>query len=355
MKIFVDWLRRRLSDPQIAVLIGFLAVGAILVFWIGKILTPIFAALIIAYLLEGLVGCLQGRGVPRKAAVWLVFLPFLVLGMAGVLILVPLLYRQIVQLVQTLPSIIAWGKEQLTALPEHYPDLVSMEQITQLMNSLQVRLGEHSEKIITLSLASLWILVDFVIYLILVPLMVFFMLMDKERILNWCSRFLPAENRLVQSVWEDLDRQIGNYVRGKFIEIIIVWGGTSVTFTLLGLQAPVLFGFFVGLSVLIPYVGAAVMTFPIAIMAYFQWEFSAQFIYVMLAYGLIQLIDGNILATFLFSEVVNLHPLSIIVAVVVCGGLWGFWGVFFAIPLATLIQAILHAWPGGEGVAAEKS
>ncbi len=343
-----------MAEPQVAVLVGSLFVMAVLVFWIGHILAPIFASVVIAYLLEGLVRNLERRSVPRKYAVWLVYFPFLIFFFACLLLILPLLYRQIVQLVQQLPTIISWGKEELMALPERYPDLVSMEQVVQFTNSLQSRLAEYSDTIISYSLASLRGAASFVVYLVIVPLMVFFMLKDKDLIIGWLSRFLPSDNSLVVAVWRDVDRQIGNYIRGKFIEIIIVWGGSSVVFTVMGLQAPVLFGFFVGLSVLIPYIGAAVMTFPIAVMAYFQWEFSADFVYLMIAYGVIQLIDGNILATFLFSEVVNLHPLAILVAIVVCGGLWGFWGVFFAIPLATMIEAVIQAWPSEEDGAKEK-
>ena len=67
--------------------------------------------------------------------------------------------------------------------------------------------------------------------------------------------------------------------------------------------------------------------------------------WVMIAYGIIQALDGNVLVPILFSEAVNLHPVAIIVAVLVFGGFWGLWGVFFAIPLATLVKAILSAWP----------
>ncbi len=95
----------------------------------------------------------------------------------------------------------------------------------------------------------------------------------------------------------------------------------------------------------IPFVGAAVVTLPVAMVAYFQWGWSSEFIYLMLAYTAIQALDGNVLVPLLFSEAVNLHPVAIILAVLVFGGLWGFWGVFFAIPLATLVKAILYAWP----------
>ena len=100
-----------------------------------------------------------------------------------------------------------------------------------------------------------------------------------------------------------------------------------------------------GLSVLIPYIGAALVTVPVALIAFFQWGISSDFMYLMIAYGVIQALDGNVLVPLLFSEAVNLHPVSIIVAVLVFGSLWGFWGVFFAIPLATLVKAVVTAWP----------
>ena len=101
----------------------------------------------------------------------------------------------------------------------------------------------------------------------------------------------------------------------------------------------------VGLSVIIPYVGAAVITLPVMFIAYVQWGISGEFAYVMIAYSVIQFLDGNILVTLLFSEVVNLHPVAIIAAVLFFGGIWGIWGVFFAIPLATLVNAVINAWP----------
>jgi putative permease len=81
------------------------------------------------------------------------------------------------------------------------------------------------------------------------------------------------------------------------------------------------------------------------LVGYMQWGFSNDFFWLFGAYGVIQFVDGNILVPLLFSEVVNLHPVFIIVAVLLFGGIWGFWGVFFAIPLATLVKAVFNAWP----------
>ncbi len=118
-----------------------------------------------------------------------------------------------------------------------------------------------------------------------------------------------------------------------------------VTFAVLELRYSVLLAVAVGFSVLIPYIGAAVVTVPVAIVALFQWGVTPEFYYLLIAYGIIQALDGNVLVPVLFSEAVNLHPVAIIVAVLVFGGLWGFWGVFFAIPLATLVKAVWKALP----------
>jgi putative permease len=183
------------------------------------------------------------------------------------------------------------------------------------------------------------------VYALLIALLVFFFLKDKALIGHWVGRYLPRDRGLVQEVWHEMDLQIGNYVRGKILEIIIVGVSSWIVFALMGLNYAILLGLLVGLSVLVPYVGATLVTIPVAITAFFQWGWSTEFFYLLLAYGIIQAIDGNVLVPLLFSEAVNLHPVAIIVAIIVFGGFWGFWGVFFAIPLATLVKAVLNAWP----------
>ena len=126
---------------------------------------------------------------------------------------------------------------------------------------------------------------------------------------------------------------------------MIVGGVSYVTFAILDLRYSALLAVAVGFSVLIPYIGAAAVTVPVAIVGLFQWGLEPQFYWLLLAYGIIQALDGNVLVPVLFSEAVNLHPVAIIVAVLVFGGLWGFWGVFFAIPLATLVKAVWNALP----------
>ncbi len=339
-----SWYKKYFSDPQAVVLTLILVVGFTVVLTMGKMLTPVLAAVVIAYLLEGIVRKLEQREVPRLTAVILVFIAFFIFVIFLVFGVVPLLSVQVTSFIKELPQVLSVARETLMQLPEHY-GYISEKQVQDMADTLDREIASSGQQILTFSLASIPGLITLLVYLILVPLLVFFFLKDKAVILSWFSSFLPRERSLASRVWHDMDLQLGNYVRGKFWEILIVGSVTYVAFAILDLKYAILLAALVGVSVLVPYIGAAVVTVPVAIVAYFQFGWGTDFAIVLIVYGIIQALDGNVLVPLLFSEVVNLHPIAIIVSVLVFGGLWGFWGVFFAIPLATLVNAVLHAWP----------
>ena len=345
MELVTSWFRRTFSNPQVVILAIFIVAGLALVIGFGRMLAPVIAALVIAYLLEAIVIRLQNWKVPRLLAVLCVFLMFLAVLLFLLFGMGPILSRQLTQLVQQIPSYINQGQEYLKQLPENYPQYFTTGQIEEIINNLGGELAQMGQEILTWSLASVLGVVSLLIFLILVPILVFFFLKDKAQLVDWVTSYLPRDRDLVTSVWREVDGQIGNYIRGKALEILIVGSVTYVTFSLMGLQYSALLGTVVGLSVLIPYIGAAVVTLPVAIVALFQFGWGWDFASIVIAYAIIQALDGNVLVPLLFSEVVDLHPVAIIVAVLVFGGLWGFWGVFFAIPLATVVNAILRAWP----------
>ena len=339
------WFERHFSDPQAIGLAAVLIGGFAIIYLAGEMLAPVFASIVIAYLLEGLAGLRERNRVPRFAAVVVVFVAFMAALIFVMFGLLPLLSRQATQLLQQLPSMIGSGQDLLLALPHKYPELFSEQQVIDLISQIRAEALRIGQQIVEATVSSVLGILTLLVYLILMPLMVFFFLKDKTDIVTWMKHFLPADRHLTSQVWAEVNMQIGNYVRGKVIEIMIVWIVTYLTFALMGLQFAMLLGVLVGLSVVIPYVGAVTVTFPVAVIGYFQWGFTSDFAYIMAAYAIIQALDGNVLVPLLFSEVVNLHPIAIITAVLVFGGLWGFWGVFFAIPLATLVQAVLKAWP----------
>lgn len=340
---FRSWLDRVFSDRQVLMLAILLVLACVLIVLLSDILMPVFAAGVISYLLDGIIGLLAKLKVPRILALLIVFGLFMALVTVIMLALIPLLYQQSIQLVEQFPQLFNRAQEAITKLPELYPHLVSTEQIDELLSAARTQTFTYTQDILSMSAASLIGLISMVVYLVLVPLLVFFFLKDKDRILRWMMYYLPGDRRLVRQVWRQVDKQIGNYIRGKFLELALLGIASFISFYLLGLNYSLLLAVAMGLSVLIPYVGATVVTIPVVIVAYLQWGFETQFWYVMIAYTIVQVIDGTILVPVLFSEVVDLHPVAIIVAILFFGGLWGFWGVFFAIPLAILIQAVLSA------------
>lgn len=338
-----DWYHRNFSDPQVVILALLLIAGVVVVMTFGQMLAPVFASVVVAYLLEGLVGRLQRFGIPRLIAVMAVFSAFMAVLLVLFFGITPMITRQLGQALAELPEYIRQIQAVVAELPERYPQIVGEEQVNDILGKIGEDVRKYGGAVVSPS--GLMYLFGLVIFLVLMPILVFFFLKDKELILAWFRRYLPRNRGLAMRVWTEVDIQIGNYVRGKVLEILIVWIVTYVTFALLGVPFTMLISMLVGFSVLIPYIGAAVVTIPVAIVAFIQFGFTMEFAWVMIAYGIIQILDGNVLVPVLFSEVVSLHPVAIIVAVLVFGGIWGFWGVFFAIPLATLVNAVLRAWP----------
>ena len=348
MHIFQQWYRKYLTDPQVIILAMLLVAGTVAVILFGDILLPVLASIVIAYMLEGLVGFFQRKRLPRMVAVLAVFLCFVAFLVLVFFWLLPNLSVQVAEAVKEFPSMLAKAQKQLLRLPERYPEFITEEQLLEVLKVLQNGLARVGEKFLSYSMASVRGLITFLVYLILMPLMVFFFLKDKEKMMSWVTSFLPENRALSTQVWQEVDQQIGNYMRGKFWEILIIWGVSWITFTFLKLKFAMLIGLLVGLSVIVPYVGVTVTTIPVGLVGFFQWGPSQEVVYLLIAYGVIQLLDGNLLAPLLLSEVVNIHPVGIITAVLFFGGIWGFWGVFFAIPLATLVLAVLKAWPRKE-------
>ncbi len=344
LDLFNRWFQRHFSDPQVIFLVVFLLLSFTIVIAFNDTLAPVFASIVIAYLLEGIVVLFNKLIKHRLIAVLLVFIGFMAVLMITLFVITPLLWGQITDLIRDTPKYIEQGRQLLLQLPSNYT-FISPEVVLDVIASIQSEVTSMGKDVLTFSLNSIQSSITIMIYLVLAPLLVFFFLKDKDKILGWFLRFFPEDTQLSTQVWEEMDQQIGNYVRGKFWEITIVSVICYITFTLLGLKYALLISILVGLSVVVPYIGATVVTIPVALIAFFQWGWTADFAWLMLAYGIIQALDGNVIVPLLFSEVVNLHPVAIIVAILFFGGLWGFWGIFFAIPLGTLVSSVIRAWP----------
>jgi putative permease len=345
LKVLSDWSRRTFSDPEVSILLLTLLFIAGVLFFVGGILAPVFASIVLAYVLEGFVNSLSRLRCPRPLALGLVFLSAMGFFLAALLWFFPLIWREASAFVQALPVITSHGQTWMADLPYRYPELISPSQMEQLTEMAHSEMGQFGKQVLAFTLGVIPNLLELVIYLVLVPFLVFFFLKDGYLIFTWLSDYFPQRRRLVRQVWHEVDGQLGRYIRGKLVEIVLVSVVSSLTFAFWGLNYAVLLGCLVGVSTLVPYVGAVVVSIPVVLLIMVQWGMSHQAIYLLIAYGVIHLLDGQVLVPLLFSEALKLHPIAIFLSIMLFGGLWGFWGVFFAIPLATLVKAVLNAWP----------
>ncbi|GHD13650.1 AI-2E family transporter [Halioglobus japonicus] len=346
---FNKWYKRYLFEEEAILLLVMLVISVTLVVTIGDILAPLLAAMVLAFLMQGLSSKLQGYGLPKWVGVSVSFLVFVGAFFGVTLGLLPLAWRQFLSLASELPAMLGKGQQLLAVLPEQYPELFSEQQMSDFVSMAQAEAATLGQFVVTQGLAGISGLFAFMVYMILIPILVFFFLRDRELILNWLGGFLPEERPLLTRIWTEMNLQFANYARGKVIEIIVVGAVSYASFSWMGLNYAALLALLVGLSVIIPYIGAVIVTLPVVLVGFFQWGFAGEFYTLCVVYIVIQALDGNVLVPFLFSEAVNLHPVAIILAILFFGGIWGMWGVFFAIPLATLIKAIIYAWPSGEG------
>ncbi|MFI4937620.1 MAG: AI-2E family transporter [Candidatus Berkiellales bacterium] len=353
-KVVKNWGQKYLSDPQAILLLFVIGALVALVLWMGKILAPVIASIVIAYILQWFANILISWRVPRLAAVLIVYSGFMGLFLCAIFILWPVIWQQLLKLYEEIPSMMTSAQHFLYLLPDKFPEFLTKETVDGWVASFLMQLKQSGKMLFTVSVATLPSLIAMVIYIVLVPIMAFFFLKDNQLIRNWLVSFLPTHRPLLTKVVVEMNQQIGNYIRGKVAEVFIVGIAMYIAFYAFGMHYAMLVSVLVGLSVLIPYVGAAIVTIPVIFVAFFQWGFGPEFGYLLLTYGIVQTIDGTVIVPLLFSGIVKLHPLAIIVAVLVFGGWWGFWGVFFAIPLASLVKAVIEAWPRAEVIANEQ-
>lgn len=339
------WMDRYFAEEEAVILLLLLALGLLLIATLGDVLAPLIAAAVLAFMIQGLVGWLARLGLPEALALGLAFALFIGVFLAFFLVLLPLVWNQLRSFVTELPGMLEPLRQAVMELRDAYPQFIGEAQIRDMVERGSRDMAGLGQAALSFSLAYLPGVAGLAIYVVIVPLLVFFFLKDRRQILAWCANLLPEDRPRMSRIWHEMDQQLANYVRGKGIEILVVGAVSIVAFALFGLSYALLLGFLVGLSVVIPYVGAIVVTVPVAVVAWFQWGWSPMFGYLMLAYLVIQILDGNVLVPLLFSEANSLHPIAIILAVLVFGSIWGIWGAFFAIPLATLVKATMSAWP----------
>jgi putative permease len=325
---------------SLAILLFFLVIS-----FFGSILTPFMISIVVAYLLVGMQKKIQSYDVSANVALIITFSVFIITGAALLIWLVPLLYIQLQAFILDVPNLINNFLDFISGLPAKFPDLVSSEQISIFFQAVSEEVSAIAQNIVKSSISGIQSAITFLLYIILFPILVYFFLFDRKNIIEGFIKIIPGKREMLTNIWAEMDIQLSNYVRGKTIEIFIVGIAAAIIFASLGLKYSALLSVLVGLSVIIPYVGAFLVTIPIVIVGLLQFGLGTEFYLLIGLYLLLQALDGNLLVPIIFSETVKLHPVVIILAVFIFGSMFGFWGVFFSIPIATFIKAVWNAWP----------
>jgi putative permease len=334
------------EEEQFAALFLIVIIGLSL-FFIGSTISPILIGILIAYLLNGLMNLFESKGFKKNLCFYLTFSIFIFIYIL-IFLTLPLITSQIGSLLNELPAIVFFIESLFNDLIVAYPAYFTTEQIEEIFANSASFVPSIAEQVLQQLNSGFAAIMSALINIILIPILVFFFLKDKQVMLGYLTFFLPKKRVLLSTIWTDLNIQLFGYVRGKALEMIIIGSVTSIVFWALGVNYSLILGILVGLSVLIPLFGAILVTIPVTAIGLFQWGLDIQFLIFIICYFVIQILDGNILFPVLMGSEVNLHPVLIILAILVFGGIWGFWGLLLAVPIATLIRAVFKVWPKKE-------
>jgi len=340
-----SFLKKIFSNEETIVFSFVILCAFLMVTFFGSVLTPFLISIVVAYLLVGVQKKIESFNISSKWALVITFAIFIVTGAAMLVWLLPILYTQLQAFVLDVPELFNNFLEFVSTLPAKFPELVTSEQITVFFQAVSSELSSITQNIVKSSIAGIQSTITILLYIILFPILVFFFLFDRKNIMDGLSKLVPGNREMFSNIWTEMDMQLSNYVRGKTTEIFVVGLCAAIIFSLVGLKYSALLSVLVGLSVVIPYVGAFLVTVPVVIVGLLQFGLTSEFYILITLYLLLQILDGNLLVPIIFSDAVKLHPVAIILAVFIFGSMFGFWGVFFAIPMATFIKAVWNAWP----------
>ncbi len=327
-----------------------LAIAAVIVyvFWLlSPMLMPFAFAGMLAYLGDPLADRLQRLGLGRSLAVTIVFVMLLLLTVGALLLLIPLISRQVDNLVQNLPRYVDWARN--TALPwlqaKLHLDPRAFD-TDQLMAQLKEHIGSiggvASAVLGEISRSSLGVVL-WLTNLVLIPVVAFYLLRDWDRLVSWIDRMLPRSiEPTVAYLAREADNVLGAFVRGQLLVMLALGIFYGAALTIMGLSVGPLIGMVAGLLSFVPYLGFIVgfgSALIAALVQYGDWN------HVLLVVGIFtagQLLEGYVLVPRLVGGKIGLHPVAVIFSVLAGGYLFGFLGVLLALPAASVILVVLR-------------
>ncbi len=338
-----------------AVIAGILV--AVLVAWgiwaLWTILLPFILAATLAYILDPPVSMMMRRA--RCSRTWATSLVFawLVLFLVFAVFLVwPPVVREASDLVGAFPRYIDSLQQEMAALKDRVTQInEDWGGSTDLLFALQSRAHETALALTRYLTDQVVGFVSNVANLVLIPLITFFFLKDKDRFLRSFHDALPLAHR---PTWEKalarIDRMLAAYFRGSAIVGLIIAIVSFVGFLLIGMPYALLFSLVRGIAILIPYLGFVVSIIPLLILAAVSPDPLMMFLGVVILFAATEFLQGFVLTPIIIGNAIDLHELTVLLAIFVGGMALGLWGIVFALPAAAIIKIVLT-----EALAARRS
>ena len=347
----LETLKNQHPVSQIRLIAGILTVAAIA--WLGHALSHTLScfllSFVIAYLLDPVVVRLENRLLKRIHAITLIYAVLAIISIFSMAFLLPMLTISWDSFLHNLPQQLQQIKQALLSWQSTLPTRYGSEEITWLLDNLIGNADSMAEK------AGIWAygfatrMFFNVFNLILAPILVFFMLNYKQKIMETTALWIPERRRdLILQIGREIDSSVGGYIRGQVMVSIVVALATIPTLIWLGIPHPILCGIFAGAASILPFVGVILAMLPPLLFAWLTYGTGAIIIKVLIAFGIIYFLEGYLVKPLVFKESMNLNPLLTIIMVMAFGELMGFWGILLALPItAAMIIASQH-WLKGD-------
>ncbi len=336
-----------MTDSQRWLLLAGIVLVAVLLYALGPVLTPFLVAAGLAYLGDPLVDRLEARKLSRTTSVLIVFAALIMAVMIAVVVLVPLLQQEFVVLAEKLPGYIDWFQQ--TALPWLQARLASnlpaldLEYLKQVVGEHWQQMGGVVAKLMGSITGSSLALLGLFANLVLIPVLTFYLLRDWDLMVARIHALIPRryEPRAVRLA-NECDSVLGAFMHGQLLVMAALGLVYSVGLWVVGLDMALLIGMIAGLVSFVPYLGFILGMVLAGIAAVVQYQEALPLVYVLMVFGVGQLLESFVLTPYLLGDRIGLHPVTVIFAVMAGGQLFGFIGVLLALPVAAVMMVMLR-------------
>ncbi len=317
--------------------LSFLGLG----YAVREVFVVVFAALVLAYLLEPMVKFVEKHRFSRSAAIGLVYL--LWAAMIGGIIFwaVPRLSEQIGQLEELIPAYFLQIQTWLEQLEQRATRFQLPEEVRQLMIQSTAGLKDTFVGIISRWVTSLLMLCSHLLDFFLVPVLCFYLLRDKDFLLEQASKVLPIPWQAnLEMMWREINHLLKNYLLGNLSVSIIVAAIVTVGLKIIGMDFALVCGLLVGALNIIPYFGAILGAIPAVLIGLLTSVSQAAAVIVVMIIA--QQLESNMITPRIVGEKIGVHPIAVLLGVLIWGKLFGIWGILLAVPATGVVKILLH-------------